>query len=121
MMQKMLGSREAENGIKVDELLQARASRHHRTWQNVENESRSSKTAGFLPKRLKTGRLKDTKEEDHQEGIQKTVKSICVGRIHGAERSISPEVKMLQDREVRCLREKVMLSESTSPRMKIIS
>ena len=40
-MQEMLGSCEAENGTTIDELLQAGASRHKRTWQDVEMNSDS--------------------------------------------------------------------------------
>ena len=32
---EVLGFRETENGTKIDELLQAGASGHHRTWQDV--------------------------------------------------------------------------------------
>ena len=35
-VQEMLGLREAENGTQIEELLQARASGHQRTWQDVE-------------------------------------------------------------------------------------
>ena len=41
LVQKMLGSCEAENGTKIAQLLQARASGHKRTWQDVKTNSDS--------------------------------------------------------------------------------
>ena len=72
LVQKMLGLCEAENGTKVDEVLQARASRQ-KSVARCRNGFRFSKTAGFLPKRPKIGRLKE-KEENYLEGLWKTVK-----------------------------------------------
>ena len=40
-MQEMSGLCEAENGTKIDELLQAGASGHKRAWKNVETNSGS--------------------------------------------------------------------------------
>ena len=39
MVQEMLVLCEAENGTKIDELLQARANRHKGAWTNVETNS----------------------------------------------------------------------------------
>ena len=41
LVQKMLGTRETENGTKIDELFQARTSGHKRTSQDVETNSDS--------------------------------------------------------------------------------
>ena len=63
MVQEMLGLCEAENGTTIDELLQAGASGHKRIRQDVRSESRVFKTAGSLPRRQETGRLKDRRGE----------------------------------------------------------
>ena len=73
-VQKMLGMCETENGTKIDELLQAVASRHERAWQDVKTNSDSRRRQGPLPKAPETGGLKDKKRENYWEGIQKTVK-----------------------------------------------
>ena len=46
MVQKMLGLSEAENGTPIDELLQARTSRHKRAGQDVETNSDSRRRYG---------------------------------------------------------------------------
>ena len=50
---KMLGSREAEIGTKIDDLLQARASGHPKILARCSNEFRSSQTAKVPAKEAK--------------------------------------------------------------------
>ena len=52
-----------ENETKTDELLQAGASAHKRSWKMVRANSESSKMAGSLPRRPGVGRLNDKKEK----------------------------------------------------------
>ena len=60
-MLEMLRLCEAENGTNITELLQARASGHQGSWQDVKTNGK---------------RLEDERKvkEDHQERIQKAVK-----------------------------------------------
>ena len=62
-MQKMLGPCEAENGTKIDALLQAGASGHKGVRQDA-IEVRSLKTAGFQPGKDNRGELLDRNTED---------------------------------------------------------
>ena len=68
----MLGLCETENGTKIDELLQAGASRHKRVRQDVKTNSGLCRRQDPC---LGSKELEDrrTKEEDHKKGIQKNV------------------------------------------------
>ena len=106
----MLGLCEKENGTKIDEQLQAGASGHQRVRQDIETNSDS----GFLPKRLKTGRLKDKKE-----GLQGRKTKYCQMNLrwedsgHRKVYGVSLERKCCKT-EVRCQRKKETLPESTT-------
>ena len=67
LVQKMLWLCETESWTKIDELLQAGASRHKTVRQDVKNEFRSFRTAGSLLEDLRT------KEENYKQGMQKFV------------------------------------------------
>ena len=62
----MFGICEAKNGTEIDELLQTRACRHQRVWQNDLSRSRSLRMAGSRRRRQETGRLKDKINNDEK-------------------------------------------------------
>ena len=61
-MPKMLGLCEAENGTEVDELLQAGASGHKRARQDVKNEHRFQKVAGFPAQKARNWKIERQKK-----------------------------------------------------------
>ena len=61
MVHKVFGTFEAKNGTETDELLQAGAVGHQSVCQNVETNSDFSKTAGFMLKRQKIGKIEGKK------------------------------------------------------------
>ena len=64
---------EVENGTKIAELLQARASGHQGTWQMLKRIQILQD--GRVPsKEAKDWKIERKEEEDHKEGIQKAVK-----------------------------------------------
>ena len=67
MVQKVFGIREARNGTKNDELLQAGASGHKRAWQDVETNSGSRGRQNSC-KGGKNGKMKD-KKENHEKRL----------------------------------------------------
>ena len=66
MVQELLGSREAENGTKIDKLLQAGAS----AWQDVETNSDSRRWQGSCQRGNKLENMKDKKEESQEKSIR---------------------------------------------------
>ena len=62
LLQIMLGLCETENGTKIDELLQARASGHKRVRQDAKTNSDSRRRQGHPPRKQELGRLRNRKE-----------------------------------------------------------